>query len=62
MKKEEYREIAEKMIEHYEAAVQLMDDELREEIHAELAPCSDIDFLTEYIKRHYEKYGEVFSV
>lgn len=49
-------------IKYYEAAVMMMDDELREEIHAELAPCTDEEFLREYEKRHQEKYGEEFQI
>ena len=45
---------------HYNAAVELMDDELREQIHDELAPCSDVDFLTRYLKEHQKKFGEEF--
>lgn len=41
--------------------VSLMDDEIRESVHADLAPCRDIDFLKEYMKRHREKYGEDFT-
>lgn len=47
---------------YYDAAVNLMDDELREEIHADLAPCTDEEFLTEYCKRHAEKFGEEFTI
>lgn len=46
----------------FESAVQLMDDELRENIHLDLAPCTDQDFIDEYAKRHYEKYGEIFEI
>lgn len=46
----------------YEAAVNLMDDEIREELHRELAPCSDLEFLEEYMKRHKEKYNEDFEI
>ena len=46
----------------YDAAVQLMDDELREEIHADLAPCTEEEFLEEYLKRHLAKYGVEFVV
>lgn len=49
-------------IKYYEQAVILMDDELREEIHMELAPCTDEEFLREYEKRHFEKYGEEFQI
>lgn len=44
----------------YEACVNLMDDEIREQLHFELAPCTDEEFLAAYIKRHEEKFGEVF--
>lgn len=47
---------------NYDSAVALMDDEIREAVHADLAPCSDAEFLTEYMKRHAEKYGEEFCV
>lgn len=46
----------------FDAAVNLMDDEIREEIHAELAPCDDQEFLDAYVDRHAEKYGEDFQV
>jgi len=46
----------------YSVAVQLMDDDIRESVHADLAPCSDLEFLTEYMRRHEEKYGERFTV
>lgn len=42
------------------AIVALMDDELREQVHAELAPCSKQEFLTRYKELHFEKYGEEF--
>ena len=48
-------------IQDYDAAVNLMDDELREEIHAELAPCTNQEFIEEYARRHKEKYGEDFA-
>ena len=46
----------------YDAAVQLMDDEIREELHRELAPCSDEEFLTSYMERHEQKYGVPFVI
>lgn len=46
----------------YNAAVELMDDEIREELNAKLAPCSDIEFLEAYAEKHFEKYGEEFEV
>ena len=46
----------------FEAAVNLMDDEIREELHAELAPCGNQEFLDAYVERHAQKYGEDFQV
>lgn len=44
----------------FEAAVALMDDELREAVHAEIAPCSELEFLTAYMEQHAKKYGFPF--
>lgn len=46
----------------YPAAVALMDDEIRELLHEELTGVDEIVFLREYIKEHYKKYQEVFTV
>ena len=48
-------------VNNYDAAVALMDDDIREAIHSELAPCSEIEFLKEYEKRHLEKHGTAFE-
>lgn len=42
----------------YDVAVAMMDDEIRERLHRELAPCTDQEFLTAYEKAHADKYGE----
>ena len=42
----------------FDAAVALMDDELREELHNAIAPCTDQEFLTAYEDMHSEKFGE----
>lgn len=47
---------------NFEAAVMLMDEEIREELHNEIAPCSEIRFLEEYMKRHEAKYGLPFII
>ena len=44
----------------FEQAVALMDDEIREEIHMELAPCTEEEFLEAYKEAHLKKYGEEF--
>ena len=46
---------------NYDSAVSFMDDEIREAVHADLAPCTEIEFLREYEKRHLEKYGTPFE-
>ena len=43
---------------YFEAAVNLMDDDLREELHLELAPCDNQKFFTAYELAHKEKFGE----
>lgn len=47
---------------NYNAAVELMDDELREEVHADLAPCTDQEFFDEYARRHSERFGETWEM
>ena len=46
----------------YEAAVVLMDDDLREELHSQLAPCSEQEFMDAYAPQHAAKFGEQFQV
>lgn len=46
----------------YAAAVALMDDEIREAVHADLAPCTEQEFLAEYMARHEQKFGVPFVV
>ncbi|WP_368234278.1 hypothetical protein [Anaerotruncus rubiinfantis] len=47
---------------NYEAAVALMDDEIREQLHNELAPCEDQEFFSAYEKAHEEKIGEEWEL
>lgn len=35
----------------WDAVVNMMDDELREEVAADLAPCTELEFLAEYLRR-----------
>lgn len=39
-----------------------MDDDIREDLHFKMAPCTDVDFLAAYMEMHENKYGEVFTV
>lgn len=47
---------------NYEAAVALMDDEIREELHAELAPCTEQEFFSAYEIAHAKKYGVEWEI
>jgi len=42
----------------FEAAVEYMDDEIREELHSELAPCPEQEFFTAYEEAHKNKFGK----
>lgn len=44
----------------YDAAVKGMDDDLREELHRELSPCTNQRFIEEYARRHQERFNEAF--
>lgn len=46
----------------YEAAVQVMDDDLREELHGELAPCTEQEFFTAYELAHARRFGEEWEL
>lgn len=46
----------------YNAAEHLMDDDLREEIHRDIAPCTEQEFFDEYARRHEEKFGEEWEL
>ncbi len=46
----------------YEVAVDFMDDELREQLHMELAPCTEQEFFNAYAKAYEEKYGEEWEL
>lgn len=47
----------------YDACVNMMDDDLREQLNAEMAPCTDQEFLDRYCQLHAEKFnGEEFYI
>jgi 3-phosphoglycerate kinase len=47
----------------FEYAVAKMDEELREELHNKLAPCSNQAFFDAYVTAHAKKFsGEQFEV
>lgn len=47
---------------NYKAAVELMDDDIRESLHNGPVSYTDAHFLWEYCKRHLEKFGEPFNI
>ena len=46
----------------WNTAVQLMDDDLREELSADLAPCTEQEFFEAYAKAHENKFGEEWEL
>lgn len=50
------------MVRSWDQTVALMDDDLRESVHAELAPCGVDKFLRAYMARHLDKFGEEFAI
>lgn len=46
---------------NWEAVVALMDDDIREKLHAELAPCSKQKFFEAYAKAHKARFNEDFA-
>ena len=46
----------------WNTAVNLMDDELREELSADLAPCTEQEFFEAYAKAHENKFGEEWEL
>jgi len=45
---------------YFKACEHLMDDDLREQVHSELAPCSEREFLQRYSELHVAKFNEEF--
>lgn len=46
----------------FDVAVNCMDDDLRNELAAELAPCTEQEFFEAYAKAHQEKFDEVWEL
>ena len=47
---------------YFGAAINLMDDDIREELHMKIAPCSKQRFFEKYLEEHKKKHGEDFRV
>lgn len=50
------------LLENWEATTALMDDDIREALHAKLAPCTKEEFLEAYMQAHEEAFGEEFTI
>lgn len=46
----------------FETIVNYMDDGVREQVHAELAPTTEAEFLQRYMELHKAKFGQDFIV
>lgn len=46
----------------FNACVQLMDDEIREELHKKIGGCTEQEFLDAYCEEHEKKYEKEFEV
>lgn len=46
----------------WDVIVEYMDDEIREQVHSELAPCTNEEFLNRYAELHKEQFGEEFQI
>lgn len=47
---------------NFDAAIEGMNDEIREDLNLELAPCTDQEFFTAYEKAHAKKFGEEWEL
>lgn len=45
-----------------DTAVAYMDDEIREQLHNDIAPCDDQTFLSAYCAAHKAKFGADFVI
>lgn len=47
---------------NFDAAVNCMDDDIREMLHEEIAPCTDKEFFDAYCKAHEDKFDEEWEL
>lgn len=46
----------------FEAAVMHMDDDIREKLHREIAPCTEQEFFAAYEQAHEQAFGEEWEL
>ena len=49
-------------VEEVDLFTHYMDDDLRERVAWEIAPCTDPEFLDSYVELHYETFAEEFQI
>lgn len=49
-------------VEEFSTFEHYMDDEIRERVAWEIAPCTDQEFLNRYVELHYEIFVEEFQI
>ena len=49
-------------VEEFDLFTHYMDDDIRERVAWELAPCTEQEFIDRYVEVHYETYAEEFQV
>lgn len=47
---------------NFDAAVNMMDDEIRESLSMKMAPCTDQEFFDAYEKKHMEVFEEEWEL
>lgn len=52
---------ADDSVHDYDAAVNLMDEELREELHRSMSHSTPQEFIERYAEKHHEKFGDGFA-
>jgi hypothetical protein len=46
----------------FDVVVNLMDDEIREALHNDMAPCDNQSFVDAYLIAHKDKHGQAFVI
>ena len=45
----------------FDAAVALMDDEIREDLHNRISPCTEQEFFSAYAEAHEKMFNEIWE-
>ena len=47
---------------YFEACVSLMDNDIVAQLNDDIVPCTEQEYLDAYIKAHFEKFSEDFTI